>query len=144
MSDSDCLAVVSIEFRDSSAWSGLDLNTTCAAPAWTTILVLGSTLPLAIAFRYPMIALGVIIASFTAHAGLNHDVIWAVQFTALLSAFLAITRGRDRQALLALLLVYTGVVITFGIFTEEDRVGNVLVQILLFGGLWIIKEGTRP
>ena len=49
----------------------------------------------------------------------------------------------DRQALLALLLVYTGVVITFGIFTEEDRVGNVLVQILLFGGLWIIGNLFR-
>ena len=107
------------------------------------LLVLGSTLPLAIAFRYPMIALLVIIASFTAHAGLNHNVIWVVQFTALLSAFIAITRGGNRQSLLVLLLVYIGVVVTFGIFTEEERVGNVLVQILLFGGLWIIGNLFR-
>ena len=105
------------------------------------LLVLGSTLPLAIAFRYPMIALVVIMASFTAHAGLNHDVIWVVQFTALLSAFMAITRGGNRQSLLVLLLVYIGVVVTFGIFREEERVGNVLVQILLFGGLWIKTLG---
>ncbi len=57
------------------------------------LLVLGQTLPLAIAFRYPMIALVVILASFTAHTGLNHDVIWIIRFAAVLSTFVAITRG---------------------------------------------------
>ncbi len=107
------------------------------------LLVVGSTLPLGIAFRYPIIALVVIMASFTAHSGLNHDVIWVVQFTALLSAFMAITKGGDRQSLLVLLLVYIGVVVTFGVFQEDERVGNVLVQILLFGGLWIIGNLFR-
>ena len=81
------------------------------------LLVLGSTLPLAIAFRYPMIALVVIMASFTAHNALNHDVIWVVQFTAILSALFASIRGGDRRSLLALLLVYVGIVFSFGIFS---------------------------
>ena len=107
------------------------------------LLVLGSTPPLAIALRYPMIALVVIMASFTAHNGLNHDVIWVVQFTALLSAFMAFIRGGSRRSLLALSLVYVGIVVSFGIFREEDRAGNVIVQMLLFGGLWIIGNLFR-
>ena len=107
------------------------------------LLVLGQTLPLAIAFRYPMIALVVIMASFMAHTGLNHDVIWVVQFTAILSAFMTIIRGGDRRSLLTLLLVYLGIVVSFGIFREEDKAGNVMVQMLLFGGLWIIGNLFR-
>ena len=107
------------------------------------LLVLGQTLPLAIAFRYPMIALVVIIASFTAHTGLNHDVIWVAQFAAILSLFMTVTRGGSRRSLLALLLVYLGIVVSFGIFREVDKAGNVLVQMLLFGGLWIIGNLFR-
>ena len=107
------------------------------------LLVIGQTLPLAIASRYPTIALVVILASFTAHTGLNHDVIWVAQFTGILAAFMAITRGGDRRSLIALLLVYLSIVISFGIFREVDKVGNVLVQMLLFGGLWIIGNLFR-
>ncbi len=107
------------------------------------LLVLGQTLPLAIALRYPLIALVVIIASFMTHTGLNHDVIWVVQFAAAISFFMAITRGGNRQSLLALMVVYLGIVASFGIFREVDRVGNVLVQMLLFGGLWIIGNLFR-
>ena len=107
------------------------------------LLVLGQTLPLAIALRYPLTALVVIIASFMAHTGLNHDVIWVVQFAAAISFFMAITRGGNRQSFLALLLVYLGIVVSFGIFGEVDKVGNVLVQMLFFGGLWIISNLFR-
>ena len=107
------------------------------------LLVIGQTLPLAIALRYPMVALAVIMASFMAHVGLDHDVIWVVQFTAIISLFLAITRGGNRQSVLALLLVYLGIVVSFGVFREVDRVGNVMVQTLLFGGLWIIGNLFR-
>ena len=69
------------------------------------LLVIGQTLPIAIAFRYPMAALVIIMASFTAHTGLDHDVIWVAQFAAAITFFMAITRGRDRQSLLALLIV---------------------------------------
>ena len=107
------------------------------------LLVVGQTLPLAIASRNPMIALAVIMASFMAHAGLNHDVIWVVQFTAIVALFLAVIRGGNRQSLLALLLVYLGIVVSFGIFREVDKVGNVIIQMLLFGGLWIIGNLFR-
>ena len=107
------------------------------------LLVLGQTLPLAIAFRYPMVALAVIMASFMAHTGLSHDVIWVVQFTAAITTFVAVIRGGNRRSLLALLLVYLGIVVSFGIFRDVDRAGNVLVQMLLFGGLWIIGNLFR-
>ena len=108
------------------------------------LLVLGQTLPLAIVFRYPMAALVVIIASFMAHAGLNHDLIWGVQFAAAISFFMVITRGGSRQSLLALLLVYLGIIVSFGIFRfEEDKAGSVMIQMLMFGGLWIIGNLFR-
>ena len=98
------------------------------------LLVIGQTLPIAIAFRYPMFALVVIMASFTAHAGLDHDVIWVVQLTALISSYAAITQGGNRQSLFTLLIVYACVFATFGILRDVDKVGNVMVQFLLFGG----------
>ena len=107
------------------------------------VLVVGQTLPLLIAFRFSVVALIVAMASFMAHAGLDHEVIWIVQFTSLISAFMGITQGGNRQSLLVHLIVYAGVFVTFGIFREEDRVGNVLVQVLLFGGLWIIGNLFR-
>ena len=107
------------------------------------LLVVGQTLPLAIAFRYPMIALVVIMASFMAHTGFNHDVVWVVQFTAALSFLMAVTRGGERQSLLALFLVSLGIVVSFGVFRDVDKLGNVIVQLLLFGGIWIIGNLFR-
>ena len=107
------------------------------------VLVLAQTLPLAIAFRYPMIALVVILASFTAHAGLNHDLIWVVQFTAALSFLMTITRGGGRQSLLALFLVSLGIVVSFGVLRDVDTAGNVIAQLLLFGGIWILGNLFR-
>ena len=107
------------------------------------LLVLGQTLPLAIAFRYPMIALVVIIVAFAAHTGLNHELIWVVQFTAALSFLLAITRGGGRQSLLALLVVSLGIVVSFGVFGDADRLGNVIIQMLLFVGIWIMGNLFR-
>ena len=77
-------------------------------------------------------------ASFMVHAGLDHELTWVVQFAAIISLFLAVTRGGSRQSLLALLAVYVGIFVSFGIFKDVDRVGNVLIQMTLFGGLWII------
>ena len=107
------------------------------------LLVLGQTLPLAIAFRYPMIALVVIMASFMAHTGFNHDVVWVVQFTAALSFLMAVTRGGERQSLLALFLVSLGIVVSFGVLRDEERVGDVIIQMLLFGGIWILGNLSR-
>ena len=37
---------------------------------------------------------------------------------------------------LALLLVYLGIIVSFGIFRfEEDKAGSVMIQMLMFGGL---------
>ena len=110
------------------------------------LLVLGQTLPLAIAFRYPMLALVVIIGSFSAYTGLNHDLIASAQFTGALSFFLATTRGGGRQSLLAFVVVSLGIVVSFGVFRDVDaaaRVGNVIVQMLLFGGIWILGNLFR-
>jgi len=107
------------------------------------VLVVGQTLPLLIAFRWPMIALAVVMGSFMAHAGLNHDVIWVVQFTAIITLFMAVNRGGSRQSLLALLVVYVGIIVSFGVFRDVGRVGNVLIQLMLFGGLWIIGNLFR-
>lgn len=107
------------------------------------LLVIGQTLPLAIVFRYPLAALAVIMVSLSVHSSLDYDVIWIVQFTALISSFLAIIRGGNRESILVLALVYIGVVLTFGVFKDEDRTGNVLVQFLLFGGLWIVGNLFR-
>ena len=60
------------------------------------LLVIGQTLPLAMAFRWPMLALAIIIASFMAHGGLDHELIWVVQFTAAIALFMAINRGGGR------------------------------------------------
>ena len=87
------------------------------------LLVIGQTLPL----RWPMLALAIIMASFMGHTGLDHGVIWVVQFTAIISLFLAINRGDGRQSLFSLVLVYVGIFVSFGIFREVDKVGNVLV-----------------
>ena len=103
------------------------------------LLVIGQTLPL----RWPMLALAIIMASFMGHTGLDHGVIWVVQFTAIISLFLAINRGDGRQSLFSLVLVYVGIFVSFGIFREVDKVGNVLVQMLLFGGLWVIGNLFR-
>ena len=103
------------------------------------LLVIGQTLPL----RWPMLALAIIMASFMGHTGLDHGVIWVVQFTAIISLFLAINRGDGRQPLFSLVLVYVGIFVSFGIFREVDKVGNVLVQMLLFGGLWVIGNLFR-
>lgn len=102
------------------------------------VLVIGQTLPLLIAFRLPVIALTVVMVSFVVHTGLDHEVIWIVQFTAFIAGFMGITQGGNRQSLLVLLIIYVGVVLAFGIFSEGDRAGNVVVQFLLFGGLWVI------
>ena len=45
--------------------------------------------------------------------------------------------------LFSLVLVYVGIFVSFGIFREVDKVGNVLVQMLLFGGLWVIGNLFR-
>ena len=103
------------------------------------LLVIGQTLPL----RWPMLALAIIMASFMGHTGRDHGVIWVVQFTAIISLFLAINRGDGRQPLFSLVLVYVGIFVSFGIFREVDKVGNVLVQMLLFGGLWVIGNLFR-
>jgi len=106
-------------------------------------LVVMQTLPLAIAFRYPMVALSIIMVAFMAHSGLGHEAPWVVQFTAAITFFTSVTRGGDRQSLFALFIVYIGIIVSFGIFQEEERVGNVLIQLLLFGGLWIISNLFR-
>ena len=69
--------------------------------------------------------------------------IWVVQFTALFSFFIATIRGGNRQSLLALLVAYLGILVSFGLFREEDRSGNVMVQFLLFGGIWVIGNLFR-
>ena len=107
------------------------------------LLVIGQTLPLAMVFRWPMLALAIIIASFMAQGGLDHELIWVVQFTAAFAMFMAINRGGGRQSLFALALVFIGIFVSFGIFGEEDKVGNVLIQMVLFGGLWIIGNLFR-
>ncbi len=109
------------------------------------LLVIGQTLPLAMAFRWPMLALAIIIASFMAHGGLDHELIWVVQFTAAIAMFMVINRGGGRQSLFALALVFIGIFVSFGIFGifGEDKVGNVLIQMVLFGGLWIIGNLFR-
>ncbi len=107
------------------------------------ILVIAQTLPLAIALRYPMPALVVIMGSFMVHSGLDYDVIWVVQFSALFSFFIAVIRGGDRQSYLALLVIYVAVVVSFGILLDEGQVGDVVVQILLFGGLWVVGNLFR-
>lgn len=110
------------------------------------LLVIGQTLPLAMAFRWPMLALAIIIASFMAHGGLDHELIWVVQFTAAIALFMAINRGGGRQSLFALALVFIGIFVSFGIFGifgEEDKVGNVLIQMVLFGGVWIVGNLFR-
>ena len=107
------------------------------------LLVIGQTLPPAMALRWPMLVLAIIMASFMGHTGLDHDVIWVVQFTAIISLFLAINRGDGRQSLFSLVLVYVGIFVSFGIFREVDKVGDVLVQMLLFGGLWVIGNLFR-
>ena len=111
--------------------------------AFGILLVIGQTLPLALAFRYPMAALIVIMVSFTVHVGLDHDAIWVVQFSALFSFFIAVIRGGDRQSVLALLVVYIAVVVSFGILLDEGEVGDVVVQFLLFGGIWVVGNLFR-
>ena len=74
--------------------------------AFGILLVIGQTLPLALALRFPMAALFVIMGSFTVHAGLDYDAILVVQFSALFSFFIAVIRGGNRQSYLALLVIY--------------------------------------
>ena len=126
----------------------------CSGPAGTRrvyekegaagiLLVIGQTLPPAMALRWPMLALAIVMASFIGHTGLDHGVIWVVQFTTIISLFFAINRGDGRQSLFSLVLVYVGIFVSLGIFREVDKVGNVLVQMLLFGGLWVIGNLFR-
>jgi len=107
------------------------------------LLVVGQTLPLAIAFRWPLVSLLVIMVSIMTHSTLDHEIIWVVQFTAIISFFLAVNRGGDRRSLFALLAVCVGILVSFGIARDDDRVGNVLIQFLLFGGLWLIANLFR-
>ncbi|MBT3943374.1 MAG: hypothetical protein HOF43_11730 [Chloroflexi bacterium] len=111
--------------------------------AFGVFLVVAQTLPLILAFRYPLVGLSLIMGSFMVHSGLGFDAPWIVQFTAAITFFTSVTRGGDRQSLLALLVVYGAVIVSFGFFRENDRFGNVLAQIILFGGLWIIGNLFR-
>ena len=111
--------------------------------AFGMLLVVGQTLPLAVALRYPMAALTVIMVSFTVHAGLDYDAIWVVQFSALFSFFIAVIRGGSRQSLLALVVVYIAVTVSFGFLLDNGQVGDVVVQFLLFGGIWVVGNLFR-
>ena len=102
--------------------------------------VIGQALPLARAFRWPLVALVLIMASFMGHTGLDYDIIWLVQFTAVIAFFLAINGGGGRQSFFALLVVFISIIVSFGISREVDRVGNVVIQLLLFGGFWLIAN----
>lgn len=107
------------------------------------LLVFLFTLPMAIVFRYPLAVLIVIMAAFTVHTGLDHEPIWVVQFTALFTFFIAVIRGGDRQSLIALVLAYLAIVASFGVFDGMARSGDVLVQFILFGGIWVIGNLFR-
>ena len=107
------------------------------------LLVVLTTLPIMIVFRNPMAVLVMIMVAFTVHTGLGHEPIWVVQLTALFSFFIATTRGGGRQSLLALLVVYLGVIVSFGILIDDPEAGDVLIQILLFGGLWVVGNLFR-
>ena len=106
--------------------------------AFGILLVIFQTLPLLITFRYPMVALVIIMVSFTVHAGLNYDLIWVVQFTAILSVFMATAQSSRRQSALVFLMMAVTIFVSFGIFRDEDKVGNILIQLMFFGGLWFI------
>ena len=111
--------------------------------AFGILLVIGQTLPLALALRFPMAALIVIMGSFTVHAGLDYDAIWVVQFSAFFSFFIAVIRGGNRQSYLALLVIYIAVFVSFGILLDDGEVGDVVVQFLLFGGIWVVGNLFR-
>jgi signal transduction histidine kinase len=56
---------------------------------------------------------------------------------------MVVTRGGSRQSLFALLTVFVAIIVSFGILGDLYRVGNVIIQMLLFGGLWIIANIFR-
>ena len=104
---------------------------------------IAQALPLLFVLRWPIPAFTTIMASFTVHTGLGHETIWVVQFTALLSFFIAVTQGGDRQSILALIIANAGAIVAFGIVGKNPQFGNVVMQVMLFGGLWIVANLFR-
>ena len=107
------------------------------------LLVIGQSLPLVFALRYPMATLIAITGSFIGHAALDYDAIWVVHFSASFSFFIAVSRGSGRQSYLALMMVYISVVVSFGFLLDNGTAGDITVHILLFGGIWVVANLFR-